>query len=269
MRAGRSKTSGEAFAVGLDQDREAAVAAGDRQQVGRPLALLPERRARARPAARQEQRPGGVLAEAGREQGRIGQLADDQVLDLLGIGKQEILDPVCQRSGGKRPVSAIQVAFGQPDRDPIVGPDRLDRGAKALPEARLEGQRPGRVHAAAERRKQAHPPVAKLVAEALDDNPPVGRQGAGRVELVLEVRHEVLGGEWIKVVSGGETLEGCRPTARSPAEVGLELADQTAERLAELDRPADRVTVPERELAWHTRRRLDEHPIVADLDHPP
>ena len=53
------------------------------------------------------------------------------------------------------------------------------------------------------------------------------------------------------------------------AEVGLELADEGAERPPELDRPADRVAVPERELARDARRRTDDHPVVADLLDPP
>src|SRR6187401_443028 len=55
---------GKAFPVRLDEDREAAVATGDREQVGGPLALLPERGARPRALAWKEQRPRGVLAEA-------------------------------------------------------------------------------------------------------------------------------------------------------------------------------------------------------------
>ncbi len=46
----------QAFAVRLDEDREAPVPAGDAEQVGGALALLPERRPRAGPAARQQQR---------------------------------------------------------------------------------------------------------------------------------------------------------------------------------------------------------------------
>jgi hypothetical protein len=45
---------GQALAVRLDEDRERAVPRRDRQQIGRPLALLPERRPRPRPAARQQ-----------------------------------------------------------------------------------------------------------------------------------------------------------------------------------------------------------------------
>ena len=57
----------QALAIGLEDDRERSEASGDRQQVGRALALLPERRARAGPAARQQQRPPCRFAEPGRE----------------------------------------------------------------------------------------------------------------------------------------------------------------------------------------------------------
>ena len=57
----------QAFAVGLEDHRERAVARGDLQEVRAPLPLLPERGARSRPTARQEQRPRGTFAEAGRE----------------------------------------------------------------------------------------------------------------------------------------------------------------------------------------------------------
>ena len=44
------------------------------------------------------------------------------------------------------------------------------------------------------------PPVAELVAEPLDDDPPVRGQGAGGLALVLEVREQVLGRQGVEVV---------------------------------------------------------------------
>ncbi len=44
----------------------------------------------------------------------------------------------------------------------------------------------------------------------------------------------------------------CRPL-RPAGQVGLELADEGAQRAPELDRPADRVALPERQLARHAR----------------
>ena len=54
----------EDLAVRLDQDREAAIAAGHGEQVRGPLPLLPQRRAGAGSPARQQQRTGRVLPEA-------------------------------------------------------------------------------------------------------------------------------------------------------------------------------------------------------------
>ena len=107
----------EDLAVRLDEDREAAVARGDREQVGGSLALLPERRPRPGPATRQEQRAGGVLPEARREQGAAGDLADDELLELVGLREQQRLDRLERH-----------LDVGQPDRDAVVGPDRLDLG---------------------------------------------------------------------------------------------------------------------------------------------
>ena len=124
--------------------------------------------------------------------------------------------------------------------------------------------------ATAERREQAQPPVAELVAEPLDDDPPIGRQVARSTRARRRGRRA-----------------GCRPLARrgrgaraagsvraGPAllaagQVGLELADERAQRPPELDRPADRVAVPERQLARDAGRRADRDPIVADLLDPP
>ena len=192
---------GQALAVRLDEDREAAVAAGDREQVGRPLALLPQRRPRARPAARQEQGPRRVLAEAAREQRGVGDLPDDQVLDVLGRREQQLLDAV-----------EAPLPFGQPDRDAVVRPDRLDLEAEAIAQPRLDRERPRRMDPPAERRQQRQPPVAELVAEPLDDDAPVGRQRAGRVALVLEVREQVLGGAVVEVVVVLEPLRGGLPS---------------------------------------------------------
>ena len=73
----------EALAVGLEDDREAAVPAGHRQQLRRALAHLPERPPLGTPAPRQEQRAGRVLAEPAGEQRRAAERADDQLLDLV------------------------------------------------------------------------------------------------------------------------------------------------------------------------------------------
>jgi hypothetical protein len=62
----------------------------------------------------------------------------------------------------------------------------------------LDGHRPGGVDAPAERCEQADAPVTELVAEALDDDGPVGWQPACRQALVGEVGDQVRGGHMIE-----------------------------------------------------------------------
>ena len=64
------------------------------------------------------------------------------------------------------------------ERDAVVRPDRLHLEAERLPQPRGERQRPRRVHAAAEGGEDADAPVADLVAEALDDDGPIGGDDA-------------------------------------------------------------------------------------------
>ena len=222
--AGRSRTSLQALAVGLEDDREAGEVARDLEQALRLQPLLPERRALAGVGARDQQRAGGVLAEAGAEQGRAGELADDQVLDLVGLDQDEV--------GGRR-----LVGVGEVDDDPVVGPDRV--GLEVALGADLGGQRqaPGGVDAAAEGREDAEPPVADLVAEALDHDRLVGGDDAGRRLLLAQVGDEVLGG-----------ARG-RGRTRRPAPSGSRrdrLAGEGADRPAQLGRAADPVAASRR-----------------------
>ena len=65
---GQVEDVAEAFARRLEQDRERRIARRDLQQSGRALPLLPQRRAFARPAAREQERARRVLPETRREQ---------------------------------------------------------------------------------------------------------------------------------------------------------------------------------------------------------
>ena len=147
----------EALAGGLEQDREVGVPSGDGEQVGGPLALLPQRGAAVGAAARQQQRPGRALAEAPGEHGRLRELGDHQLVDLRRIDRQ-LLD----REGVDR--------LGQAHDDAVVAPDELDLDTPPLGQAGLQGHPPGGVDLGAERGVHAHPPVADLVTEALDDD---------------------------------------------------------------------------------------------------
>jgi len=141
---------------------------------------------------------------------------DHQVLHRVGGGEELVLD-------------AFEIAVGQPDRDPVVGPDGGDLRPEPLPQARLDGHRPRRVDATAERRQQHEAPVAQLVPEALHDDAPVGRQGTGGLALILEVGDEVLGGEGVEVVPLAEPSQGGVATG-GPRARCLDPAHERADR---------------------------------------
>ena len=236
----------EDLAVGLERDREAREVAGDLEQRLRLQPLLPERGALAGVGARDQQRPAGRLAEAGAEQRRARELADDQVLDLVGLEQDEV--------GGRR-----LIGVGKVDDDAVVGPDRVGLELELGADLRREREAPGGVDATAERREHAEPPVADLVAEALDDDRLVGGDDPGRGLLLAQVGDEVLGGELVEVVVGGELL----------GLGGDGLARELADRPAELDRAADPLAAPERDRAGDAGGRGDDHPVAGDLLDPP
>ena len=119
--------------------------------------------------------------------------------------------------------------------------------------------------AATERCQEAEPPVAQLVSEAFDDDPFVGRECTGRLALVVEIGEQVGRGALVEIVrlsqSGGRDFA----PLLAAGQVGLELADECAHGLSELEWPPDRVAVPERELARDARCRADDDPLVGDL----
>ena len=173
----------QALAVRLDEDREAAVAAGDGQQVRRALALLPERRPRAR--------AGGAAAAGPGPRSR-------------GSGSRTAPSWRPARRRGPRPRRRRGTAAPRRRRG---SPRPRAAGSRCRRRTRSSGPRARAAPGAAPRCASDHgawtrppngvrrrqPPVAELVAEALDDDPPVGRQGAGRLALVLEVGEQVLG----------------------------------------------------------------------------
>ena len=173
--------------------------AGDLEQALGLEPLLPERRALARIGARDQQRAGGVLAEAGAEQGRAGELGDDQVLELVGLDQDQV--------GGRR-----LVGVGQVDDDPVVGPDRVGLEVALGADLGRERQAPGGVDPAAVGGEDAEPPVADLVAEALDDDRLVGGHDPGRGLLLTQVGDQVLGG----AAGRGRTRPPARPALWRP-----------------------------------------------------
>ena len=154
--------------------------------------------------------------------------------------------------------------LGEPQDDAVVAPHRLDRQVVAIGQPPLDRHRPRRVHRRAERAEHADPPVADLVAEALDDDGAVVGHDAGGLGLLVEVLQQVRRGERVERVVA-------RAAARWPAPVVelAQLADERAERPAELERAARPVAVPERHLARLARRRRDGDPLERDVLDPP
>ena len=183
------------FAIGLEQRRKRSEARRDGQEIGGAFALLPQRCPHAGPASREEQRARGGLAKARGEQRRRTELTQHETLDLAGIGQQ-------QRRIGR------VLDLREADDEAFVAPHHFDVDAGAGADLRGRRHRPRRVDAAAERREQAHAPVAELVETALDDQRAiVGHRARGR--LILEIAKQVVRRRWH------------RDRAASPADRGL------------------------------------------------
>ena len=105
----------EALAHGLEHDRERGVLDRDLEQRGTPLALLPQRRPATGVAAREQECPGGALAEAGREQRGTADLLGDQVVDLVGLERDHLA-----ASGGSASVSGMRITM--PSSEAIAWP---------------------------------------------------------------------------------------------------------------------------------------------------
>ena len=236
----------QALAVGLEDHREAGEVPRDFEQALGLQPLLPERRALAGVGARDQQRARGVLAEAGAEQGRAGELADDQVFELVRVDQHEV--------GGRR-----LVGVGEVDDDAVVGPDRVGLEVALVADFPGQGEAPGGVDAAAVGGEDAEAPVADLVAEALDHDRLVGGDDPGRVLLFAQVGDEVVGGALVEVVLLRQ-LGGL---------AGDRLAGEGADRLAELGRAADPVAAPERHRAGGAGGGRDDHPVAGDFLDPP
>ncbi len=223
-----------------------AVALRDLQQRLRLQPLLPQRCSLPRIRPRDQQRAAGVLAEARAEQGGRRQLRDDRVLQHVRLDQREL------RAGRL-------VGVGQVDDDAVVGPDRVGLQPQLVADLRAQRQAPCGVDAAAVRGEDAQPPVADLVAEALDDDRPVGRDDARRLLLLAQEVEQVARRSRVEVVALRQRL---RRLLDRPAAEG-------ADRLAQLLRPADAVALPERDRARHARRRRHDHAVAADLLDPP
>ena len=121
----------------------------------------------------------------------------------------------------------------------------------------------------AEWRQNDDSPVAKLVAEPLHDDAPVGREVACDLSLLGEIAQDVLGRKLVQVVMFEQPPPRPFAPALAAGQIAFELADELTQSPPQFDRPAQPVAVPERDLAGHARRRGHHHPIRLDLLHSP
>src|SRR5207302_3977357 len=148
-------------------------------------------------------------------------------------------------------------------RGPVVRPERRRLQAERVAETGRERERPGSVHAGAERREDADPPVADLVPEALDDDGPVGGDGAGGRRLLVQELEQVPRRPFVERVLRRQSLDRLLRAQRD------ELARGLADLGAELERPPHSLALPEGNGAGNAGRGRDEYPVAGDLLDPP
>ena len=248
--AGQIERLAEALAVRLEDDRKRGKLRGDGEEIGSALSLRPERRSLADRLPREQERARGRLAETGGEERRPGELARDDVLHLLGRRKKEL-----DRRRG--------FATGNAKDDAVVGPDRLDVPGALLAEALQRGHRPRRVDARSVRREHADPEIAELVGHALDDDRAVRRHRARVLALLADVRDEIVRGAKVEVMLLHQHRHrGARIHLRDPPR-------QLPDAIAERERPARAVAVPEGHLSRDPRGGGDDDLVARDLLRPP
>ena len=252
-----------ALAHRLQHDRERRIARRHRQQLRRPLPLLPQGLTPIRTPLRQQQRPARALPEPRREQRRSTHLLGDERSDLLGV-EQDHLQQITQPAG--RPLAPrLTVALGvptaqirQPQDDAVVGVHRLNVDPVPLVHTRRDRQRPRRMHRRPVRRVDDDPPVAQLVGEPLDDQLGVVWEAPGRLPLLGQVGHEVVGRPRVQPRVG-------QPLTRSRRLQRPDLTDERPDRLAQLGRASERVALPEREASGLAGGRGDQHLVGGDV----
>ncbi len=235
---------------GLEHDREGPVLLRYLEKALGLEPLLPERCPLTRPPPRDQQRTGGVLTKARPEERSAAELTHDQVVHLVRVEDQLL-------GRGRR------VGVGEVERDPVVRPEDVGVDAQRLLQAGRSGERPRCVHPGAVRREDADSPVADLVAEALDDDRPVGGHRPGRLLLLPQEGHQVLRRKLVERVLGAE------PLARLLVRERRQLAGGLADRFAQLVGPTRPLALPERDRARDPRRRRDEDAVARDLLDPP
>ncbi len=261
----------EAFADGFQDDRERSELARHLEQLRRALTLLPQRGAPAGAAARQQQRAGGALAEAGGEQGRAADLVGDDLVHLALVEQDVrradggLLGVVGRARRGRflvEQVEAHQVGVGKAQHDAVVGVHDLGVHAVPLGQPSAQRERPGGVDLRAERGVHHDPPVAQFVAEPLHDDRAVVRDVAAGLALLGEVGEHVV------------RRPGVQPRRQQPQPGVLlgqraHLAQEGAQRAAQFQGTAQLVALPERQPARDAGSGGDQDPVARDVLDPP
>ena len=139
----------------------------------------------------------------------------------------------------------------------IISTSTPHRSASVL----LQRHGPRGVHLGAERREDADPPVADLVAEALDHDRAVVGDDAGGLGLLVEVRQRGCA----RRSSSRPWLLAQRARRRPACAAARSSRTNCPMRPAELERAAGAVAVPERHLAGLARGRRDDDPVEGDV----
>jgi hypothetical protein len=197
-------------------------------------------------AAREQQRAGRVLAEAGGEERALAHRLRHQILHFARGGEEQL--------HGRR-----LAGVGHAEDHAVVAPEDIGVDPPLAQERRLHRGGPGSVHARAERCEHADADVADVVVRPLDHDGAIARHRAGGLLLLVQVREQVARRLLV------EAVLLLQPLHRARERLLHQLARELADPLAELDRPARAVAVPERHLPRHARRGAHQHLVVGDL----
>ena len=137
--------------------------------------------------------------------------------------------------------------------------------AVALDQPALDGHRPRRVHRRAERAEDAHPPVADLVAEALDHDRAIVGHDAGGLGLLVRGTARRCRRRTRRARSRSTRSRDGRRSAAWPR---ISRTKAPRARPSSSGRPGP-VAVPERHLPRLARRRRDHDPLERDVLDPP
>ena len=115
------------------------------------------------------------------------------------------------------------------------------------------------MHRCAEWTEDADAPVADLIPEPLNDDGAIVGDCTRCLDLLGDVLHEVAGSKRVELI----VLH--QPLLRGLVVEFVNLADEGTKCSAKFERPSRTVAVPERHLAWLTRRRGDGDAFKRDV----